>query len=185
MARHINGGVPLRGLATEQAHSSDAEVRDQARQALAITGGNAGKMLIDENGECIADDGRPVQVDDWADDSKEEPAVRATNELRREVTAQLTKMTRVIEGLAARLPASGAASPHMTSTAKTAPPPILPPSSPGAVAGARLPRRRQRVGSTGSEARPPDAMGARASAGTSASAGTRSVMSLSELTLSC
>ena len=72
--------MPLRGLAIEQAHSSDAEVREQARQALAITGGNEGKMLIDENGDCIADDGRPVQVDDWADDSKEEPGDQGAQE---------------------------------------------------------------------------------------------------------
>ena len=162
--------MPLRGLAIEQAHSSDAEVREQARQALAITGGNEGKMLIDENGDCIADDGRPVQVDDWADDSKEEPAVRATKELRREMTAELVKIQRLIEGLAARMPGSGAV-PKMMPTAKTAPPPILPSSSPG-VAGARQPRRKQRLSSAGSEFHAP-------------ARPTCSVVSLSDTTLSC
>jgi len=82
--RAINGGVRLRGVASEQAHSADESVAQKAHEALELSQmgraaqvgqvgqraqpgqpvqqGRAPDILIDEDGQVLDDDKRPVSA---------------------------------------------------------------------------------------------------------------------------
>jgi len=82
--KKINGGALLRGDASELQRSADQRLSRTAADAVKVTRGEEGKLLMDERGRIVAENGRVVDVDE---DGSEDAATKAVGALRLELRA--------------------------------------------------------------------------------------------------